>query len=251
MKLLAGKVAIVTGASRNIGRGIAEVLGENGASVVVNYYKSEDAAREVAEHIDKSGGQALLARADVRDRIQVDALVEHAVKRFGKIDVLVNNAWGGAYIKPFMEYQWSDFEFQYQYILRQEVNTIQAVVPVMEKNGGGSIVNILSTIVHDYDYSLNDYRASKMAALGLTMSLAWEFGPKKIRVNAVSPGLVMTELVREAPKAHVDAMIAQTPLGRLAEPRDIGNAVVFFASDLSLIVTGANMPVCGGHTVFP
>jgi 3-oxoacyl-[acyl-carrier protein] reductase len=251
VRLLEGKTAVITGASQGIGAGIAQVLGENGANVVVNYLRSEEKARAVAQHIVKSGGKALISRADVRDRAQVDAMICSVVNEFGTVDVLVNNAYGGAWIKPFVEYKWSDFEFQYEHIIKHQLNTIQAVVPVMENNGGGSIVNILSTIVHDYDYSLNDYRAAKMAALGLTMSLAWEFGPKKIRVNAVSPGLVMTELVKEAPKEHVDLMIAQTPLKRLADPRDVGNAVLFFAADLSAIITGANLPVCGGHTVFP
>lgn len=251
MRLLEGKVAIVTGASRGIGVGIAKVLGEHGAAVVVNYFKTEEGARKVARHIEGHGSRALPFRADVRDRSQVQAMVDAAVQQFGKVDVLVNNAYGGASLRPFMEYQWSDFIFQYEYILQQQLNSIQSVVPIMERNGGGSIVNILSTIVHDFDYSLNDYRSAKMAALGLTMSLAWEFGRKKIRVNAVSPGLVMTELVKEAPKDHVDAMIEETPLGRLAEPREVGNAVLFYASDLSSMVTGSNLPVCGGHTLFP
>jgi 3-oxoacyl-[acyl-carrier protein] reductase len=251
MKLVDGKVAIVTGASRGIGVGIAEVLGENGAAVIVNYLKTEDGAMKVAQHIESCGGRALPFRADVRDRDQVQAMVNAAVEKFGKVDVLVNNAYGGALLRPFMDYQWSDFVSQYESILKQQLNTIQCVVPVMEKNGGGSIVNILSTNVHDFDYSLNDYRCAKMAALGLTMSLAWEFGPKRIRVNAVSPGLVMTELVKEAPKEHIDAMIHETPLGRLVEPREVGKAVLFYSSDLSCMVTGSNMPVCGGHTLFP
>lgn len=251
MKLLDGKTAIVTGSSRGIGAGIAEVLGENGANVIVNYLKRAEAAKQVADHINQNGGRALVVQADVRDRDQVKRMVDQAVKLFGTVNVLVNNAYGGTWIRPFMELKWDDFISQYESIIKQEVNTIQTVLPLMEKNGGGSIINILSTNVHDFDYALNDYRSAKMAALGMTMSLAWEFGPKKIRVNAVSPGLVMTELVAEAPKAHVDAMIAETPLGRLATPRDVGYAVLFFASDMSEIVTGANLPVCGGHTVFP
>ncbi len=251
MRLLDGKVAIVTGASRGIGSGIAEVLGQHGAAVVVNYFKTEDGAKRVAERIEHLGGRALVYRADVRERDQVQAMVDTTVKEFGKIDVLVNNAYGGALLRPFLEYQWSDFIFQYENIMKQQLNTIQSVVPEMEKSGGGSIINILSTIVHDFDYSLNDYRSSKMAALGLTMSLAWEFGSKKIRVNAVSPGVVMTELVKEAPREHVDAMVRETPLGRLAEPREVGNAVLFYASDLSCMITGSNLPVCGGHTLFP
>jgi 3-oxoacyl-[acyl-carrier protein] reductase len=251
MKLLDGKVAIVTGASRGIGVGIAEVLGEHGAAVVVNYFKTKEGAERVARHIEDCGSRTLVFGADVRDRNQVQAMVGATVEQFGKVDVLVNNAYGGALLRPFMEYNWSDFISQYEYIIKQQLNTIQCVVPVMEKNGGGSIINILSTIVHDFDYPLNDYRSAKMAALGLTMSLAWELGQKKIRVNAVSPGLVMTELVKEAPKEHTDAMIRETPLGRLVEPREVGNAVLFYASELSCLVTGSNLPVCGGHTLFP
>jgi 3-oxoacyl-[acyl-carrier protein] reductase len=251
MKLLEGKVAIVTGASRGIGVGIAEVLGEHGAAVVVNYLNTEDGAKKVAKCIEQYGSRSLVYRADVRDSDQVQAMVDATVRNFGKVDVLVNNAYGGALLRPFMEYQWTDFIFQYENIVKQQLNTIHSVIPVMEKGGGGSIVNILSTIVHDFDYSLNDYRSAKMAALGLTMSLAWEFGRKNIRVNAVSPGLVMTELVKEASKEHVDAMIRETPLGRLAEPREVGAAVLFYASDLSSMVTGSNLPVCGGHTLFP
>lgn len=244
--MLKDKVAVVTGSSRGIGAAIARELARNGARVVVNYTANRDQGQQVVAEIAAAGGKAMLARADVTVREEVEAMIRATEAELGPVDVLVNNANMSFPVAPFAEYRWEDFERKLTRELKASFLTCQAVVPGMIRRGGGSIVNVSSTLSRGPGPGFVAHSSAKSALDAFSRSLALELGPHGIRVNVVAPGLTLTDATRDQPRQMHEAIAAHTPLRRIAEAGDIAGAVLFLASDHARFVTGTYLPVCGG-----
>jgi len=243
---LEGQVAIVTGAGQGIGRAIALTLAKEGAAVVVNDINLES-AKKVADEIKSQGGQAQPIKADVSNREEVNTLVEKTLDNFKKIDILVNNA-GTAKLTPTMELTEAEWDSTIDINLKGQFLCSQAVAKHMIQQKRGKIVNIASLAAHIGTPGLMAYSASKGGVIQLTKVLAVEWGKHNITVNAVSPGLTMTELVKAVFKERPDVFegVERIPLKRLAMPEDIANAVLFLASPESDYISGQVLPVDGG-----
>jgi 3-oxoacyl-[acyl-carrier protein] reductase len=244
---LNGKVAVVTGASKGIGASIAEHLAAAGASVVVNYATSKSGADAVVDRIRAAGGHADAIQADVSKAADIAKLFAETKQKYGKLDILVNNA-GIFEFLPLEAVTPQHFHKQFDLNVLGLLLTTQEAVKLMGANGG-SIVNISSIVGPMPVPNASVYSATKAAVDAITVSLAGELGPKKIRVNAVNPGMVETEGLHAAGFAESDFRKhteATTPLGRIAQPDDIAKAVVFFASDDAGWVTGQTLLVTGG-----
>lgn len=246
MARLAGKVAVVSGASKGIGAAIAKQLANDGASVVVNYATSAKEAEAVVAMIEAAGGTAKTVRADVSKPAQSRQLVDATVSEFGRIDILVNNA--GVYeFLPLQEITEKHFDRMFDLNVRGLLFATQAAVAAFGDHGG-SIINIgsMASLLAPAGGSI--YSATKGAVDVLTRSLATELGPRKILVNAVLPGAVETEGARSL--AEFDQMLAQllprTPLGRIGQPSDIATVVSFLASEDAGWITGQVISVAGG-----
>jgi 3-oxoacyl-[acyl-carrier protein] reductase len=244
--LLAGNVVIVTGGGRGIGAAICRVLAREGAAVAINYSASREKAEAVARQISDAGEKALAVRADVRDRAAVDAMVDHVVAEFGRVDGLVNNAIGGRQAGKLEEATLEDYETAFGFGARAIVNTISAVRPHMKRQGGGRVVNIVTELWNMAPAGWSVYMAGKGAMVGISRSLATELGPENITVNMVAPGWMADEKVeRGGPGSQSYAQ--SLPLRRQGDAEEIGKVCAFFLSDLAAFVTGAYVPVCGGR----
>ncbi len=243
---LEGKKAIVTGASRGLGRAIALAFAREGADVLVNYATREAQAQEVASTIRGMGRNAILCRADVSDTAQIRQMVEVAATGLGRVDILVNNA-GITLPKGPLE----TTEAEWEKVLRTDLTGVflcsQAVIPGMIAQGGGRIINISSTAAKSGTLSGPAYCAAKGGIIPLTHVMAGELAKYHIRVNVVSSGAAMTGM-RVVSKTPSDALIAATPLGRVADAKEIAYAALWLASDESSYVNGANIVVDGGRT---
>jgi 3-oxoacyl-[acyl-carrier protein] reductase len=244
--MLKDKVAVVTGSSRGIGAAIARRLAQNGAKVVVNYMTSREHGQKVVADIVGTGGRAMLARADVTVRSDVEAMIRAAETEFGPIDLLVNNASMNFPIAPFTEYRWEAFERKLTNELKASFLSCQAVVPGMVQRKSGVIVNVSSGLSRVPGAGFIAHSSAKSALDAFSKSLALELGPHGIRVNVVAPGLTLTDATRHQPKQAHEAAKTRTPLGRIGEPDDIAGAVLFCCSDQARFVTGVYLPVCGG-----
>jgi 3-oxoacyl-[acyl-carrier protein] reductase len=244
---LKGKVAVVTGASKGIGAGIAKELAAEGAAVVVNYASSKTDADKVVDKITKRGGKAIAVQGNVAKKSDVERLFATTKKAFGKIDILVNNAG---------VYDWSPIDeiTEEQFHKQFDVNVLGLLLATQEAvkqfdSAGGNIINISSTVTSLTPPSSSVYTATKGAVDAITRTLAKELGPRKIRVNAINPGMVETEGVRAAGFDQGDlrkSVEAQTPLGRIGQPDDIAPTAVFLASSDSAWITGETLRVAGG-----
>src|SRR5437016_755955 len=244
---LSGKVAVVTGASKGIGAGIAKQLAADGAAVVVNYASSKQDADKVVDAISKRDGKAIAVQGDVAKKKDIERLFAEAKKAFGKIDILVNNA--GVYdFKPLEEV--TEIEFQREF----NTNVLGMMLATQESlkhfgPEGGSIINIGSLASSLTPPTAVIYNATRVAVDAITRTLAKELGPKKIRVNSINPGMVITEgaIAGGYTEGDMRKMFeSQTPLGRVGETEDIAPAAVFFASDDSTWVTGETLLIAGG-----
>jgi 3-oxoacyl-[acyl-carrier protein] reductase len=246
MANLAGKVAIVSGASKGIGAAIAEKLAEDGAKVVVNYSKSAAEAKQVVARIQAKGGKASAVQADVSKPAEAKALVDAAVREFGKLDILVNNA-GVFEFLPLASVHEEHFDRQFNLNVKGLLFATQAASNAFNGHGG-SIINISSVVSLSPVANGSVYSATKGAVDAITKSLAAELGPRKILVNSVLPGMTETEGVQAmAGSAEFRAQVVpQTPLGRIGQPRDIANVVSFLASEDAGWITGQVIPVSGG-----
>jgi len=248
MKKLEGKVAVVTGASKGIGASIAKHLAAEGASVVVNYASSKEGADRVVDEIAKRGGKAVAVQANVSKQADIDRLFADTKKAFGKLDILVNNA--GVY-----EFSPLEAVTEAHYHKLFDVNVLGLILTSQSaakhfSPAGGSIINISSLASTLAPPSASVYSATKGAVDTVTKSLAKELGPRKIRVNAINPGMVETEGVHAAGFIGSDfhkKQEAETPLGRIAQPDDIAPAAVFFASDDAAFITGETLVIAGGQ----
>lgn len=245
--LLVGKVALVTGASRGIGRSIAQALAANGARVIVNYRRSSDAANELARDIVAAGGDAITVACDVTDGSQMSKLVE-AVGADG-LDILVNNAGFPIPSGAIGSFAWSDMQKSFDEIVGSVFNTTRALLPALKQRQGRIITIASSAALGRTTHHWLPYVTAKSALIGMCKNLAQELGPAGIRVNTISPSMCTTDLTAEVPDRIRQATISRTPLRRLATPDDVAGAVVFLASPLSDFITGDNLLVTGGETM--
>jgi 3-oxoacyl-[acyl-carrier protein] reductase len=247
MSKLAGKVAVVTGASKGIGAGIAKALAAEGASVVVNYSSSKEGADKVVAEIASKGGKAIAVQGSVAKAADVERLFAETKKAFGKLDVLVNNA--GVYrFAAIEEFSEEHFNFHFSTNVLGLLQTTQEAIKHFGPEGG-SIINVGSTATSMTPPTAAVYTATKGAVDAITRTLAKELGPKKIRVNSINPGGVETEGVHTLGIIGSDfekQMVAQTPLGRMGQPDDIAPVAVFLASPDSGWITGELIRVAGG-----
>ncbi len=246
------KVVLVTGASRGIGAAIAKAFAAEGAVVAVNYLRNTGAAETVVAACQESGGGGAPFQADVTDAGAIATLVDGVMESFGKIDILVNNAFRPYVFDPenrkmFQDLDWSDYQAQIDGALRSTHGLCKAVLPAMQKRARGAIVNIASDLIARPTIPYHDYTTAKAALVGFSRNLAMELGPMGIRVNCVAPGLVYpTAASRGTKEAVKDQIIAQTPLRRIATPDDVTGPVLFLASDWSGFMTGQTLYVDGG-----
>jgi 3-oxoacyl-[acyl-carrier protein] reductase len=246
-KKLAGKVAIVTGASKGIGAGIAKQLAADGAAVVVTYSSSKEGAERVVREIEREGGKAVAVRANVAKKADIERLFAETEKAFGKLDILVNNA--GVYeFSPLEDISEEHFHKMF------DLNVLGLILASKEAashfdSSGGSIINISSVASTAAPANTSVYSATKGAVDALTKSLAKELGPRNIRVNSINPGMIETEGVRAG--GFIDSEFrrdieSRTPLGRIGSPQDVAPAAVFLASADSAWITGETLVVAGG-----
>lgn len=246
-KKLEGKVAVVTGASKGIGASIAKHLAAEGAAVVVNYASSKEGADRVVNEITTHGGRAVAVQANVAKHADIERLLSETNKAFGRLDILVNNA--GIY-----EFSPLDGVTEEHFHKQFDLNVLGLVLTSREAAGyfgpeGGSIINISSIVSTVSPPNASVYSATKAAVDAVTKSLAKELGPRKIRVNAINPGMVETEGLHAAGMGNGDfrkQIEAQTPLGRIGQPEDVAPAAVFFASADSAWITGETLKIAGG-----
>jgi len=245
---LAGKVAVVTGASKGIGAAIAKQLAADGATVVVNYATSKTGADKIVAEIKTAGGKAVAVQGDVAKKSDIEKLFTETKKAFGKVDVLVNNA--GIYeFAPIEQITEEHFHKQFNLNVLGLLLTTQEALKYFSADGG-NVINISSLVSTLAPANGSVYSATKGAVDTITASLAKELGARKIRVNAVRPGLVETEGTNTAGFTSGDfhdSYVKNAPLGRIGRPQDIASAVSYLASDESSWVTGETLLVSGGH----
>lgn len=244
--LLAEKVAIVTGASRGIGRAIALDLASQGAGVVVNYNRSADGAQEVVEKIEEDGGRAIAVQANVAAFGEAQDLIKTARGEFGQIDILVNNA-GTTRDMLLMMMSEDDWDVVLDTNLKSIYNCCKAVLrPMLRQKRGGRIINVSSVVGIVGQGGQTNYAASKAGIIGFTKALAKEMGPRQITVNAVAPGYFPTSLTADLPDDLMARAMDLIPLGRLGRVEEVAHVVSFLASDRAAYITGEVIKVDGG-----
>jgi 3-oxoacyl-[acyl-carrier protein] reductase len=242
--LVDAKVAIVTGSSRGIGRAIAERLGANGASVIVNYRSDGDAAGRVVARIEESGGRAVAVRADVTDADELRNLFDAAERHYGGLDIVVGNV-GIARFGALAEFADEDYELIFTTNTRATFRTLREAANRVRDNGRIVVISSVVAAMHGPNSAV--YGASKAAGDALVRALAKELGPRGITANSVLPGAVRTDALFELrPAGVIEGIAARTPLGRIGEPDDIAEIVAFLASDAARWVTGQALHAGGG-----
>ena len=245
MKLLEGKVAIITGGSRGIGRGIAKIFAQQGANVAFTYSSSVTEANQLEEELKTFGVKVKGYQSNAADFNQCEQLVEEVVKDFGTVDILINNA-GITKDTLLMRMSEEDFDKVFQVNLKSVFNMTKAAQKIMLKQRKGSIINISSVVGVQGNAGQANYAASKAGILGFTKSVALEMGSRNIRCNAIAPGFIETEMTAALKPEIVEGWRNAIPLKRGGQPEDVANACVFLASDLSSYITGQVLRVDGG-----
>ncbi|HBZ10409.1 MAG TPA: 3-oxoacyl-[acyl-carrier-protein] reductase [Bacillus bacterium] len=242
---LEGKVALVTGASRGIGRATALALAEAGANVVVNYAGSTDKANEVAEQIRAIGREAITYQCNVSDSNAVQAMIKDTIAKFGKIDILVNNA-GITRDNLLMRMKEDEWDDVINTNLKGVFLCTKAVTRQMMKQRSGRIINVASIVGVIGNPGQSNYVAAKAGVIGLTKSTARELASRGITVNAIAPGFITTDMTDELTNEQKEAMLQQIPLAKFGQASDIANAVLFLASDDANYITGQTLHIDGG-----
>ena len=243
--LLDGKTALVTGASRGIGRAVAHCLAAEGARVAINYAGNVKAAEEVKASVEAAGGTAILCQADIADSAAVEAMIADVVKEFGAIDILVNNA-GITRDTLLMRMKDEDFAKVLDTNLKGVFYCTKAVAKLMMKKRSGRIVNMASVVGLVGNAGQTNYAAAKAGVIGFSKSAAKELASRGITVNVVAPGFIGTDMTAGLPESVKEKMLTDIPLGRMGEPEDVANAVLFLASDQASYITGQVVNVDGG-----
>ena len=241
----AGKVALVTGASRGIGRAIALKLAADGAKVAINFAGNLAKAEEVKNTIEANGGEALLVQGDISDFEKVSDIVKNVVDTWGKIDILVNNA-GITRDNLLLKMSETDFDEVIATNLKGVFNCTKAVTRLMMKQHSGRIVNMSSVVGLMGNAGQANYSAAKAGIIGFTKSAAKEFAPRGITVNAVAPGFIATDMTDEIPEKIKTGLIEKIPMGKIGDPEDVANAVLFLVSEKAAYITGQVISVDGG-----
>ena len=239
-----GKVALITGASRGIGRSIAELFGKNGIKVICASRTLEDLETVVSE-IEAHGGEAMAFPLDVSKQDEFKACVKKGVERFGTIDILVNNA-GIVRDKLLLRMSESDWDIVLNTNLKGCFNGVKAVIPIMIKNRSGRIINITSVVGICGNAGQTNYAASKAGIIGLTKSVAKEFASRNITSNAIAPGYIETDITVQLSDKVKQDLINQIPLGKIGSPEDIAHLALFLASEQAGYITGQTISVNGG-----
>ena len=245
---LAGKIAVVTGGSRGIGRATCVALAEAGAYVFVNYRANAEAAEETLRLIQEAGGQGELLGFDVADPEAVDQAIKQAYDKHGKIDILVNNA-GISINQLLLRVSPKDLEMTWATNINGAVFCAKACIKTMMRKRFGRIINLSSVVAESGNPGQVVYSASKAALLGVTRTLAREYASRGITVNAIAPGFIETDMTLELTEAARAGIVEQTPLGRIGRPEEVAAAVVFLASDEASYITGQVVRVNGGMHV--
>ncbi|SEP56282.1 3-oxoacyl-[acyl-carrier-protein] reductase [Piscibacillus halophilus] len=243
--MLDGKVALVTGASRGIGRAIALELAQKGANVVVNYAGSQERAESVVQEIQDLGQEAIAVKANVANADEVKQLVKSTTDQFGSIDILVNNA-GITRDNLLMRMKEDEFDDVIETNLKGVFNCIKTVTRPMMKQRGGKIVNVASVVGVSGNPGQTNYVAAKAGVIGMTKSVAKELAARHINVNAVAPGFITTDMTDALSEEAKQGMHDMIPLNRLGEPEDVAKVVRFLASSDSDYITGQTIHVDGG-----
>ena len=245
MKLLEGKVALVTGAARGIGRAIALRFAEHGANVAFTYLSSSAAAESLVAEIEALGVRAVAYASNAADFDSAHKVVDAVLEQFGQIDILVNNAGQtkDGLMMRMSEEQWDSI---INTNLKSAFNFTHAVTMPMARRRSGSIINISSVVGTNGNAGQCNYSASKAALIGLTMSMAKEMGSRGIRCNAIAPGFIATDMTDKLNDATKEAIIASVSLGRMGDVDEIANVALFLASDMSSYITGETLKVTGG-----
>lgn len=245
MKLLEGKTAIITGASRGIGRGIAKIFAENGANVAFTYSSSVQAAQDLESELKAFGTKVKGYQSDAANFELAQKFVDQVIEDFGTVDILVNNA-GITKDNLLMRISEEDFDKVIEVNLKSVFNMTKAVQRIMLKNKKGSIINMSSVVGIKGNAGQTNYAASKAGVIGFSKSVALELGSRNIRCNVIAPGFIETEMTEKLTPEIVEGWKAGIPLKRGGTPEDVANACVFLASDMSLYITGQVLNVDGG-----
>ncbi|WP_425255130.1 SDR family NAD(P)-dependent oxidoreductase [Mammaliicoccus sciuri] len=244
--MLNDKVAIITGSSRGMGASTAKLFAKQGAKVVVNFAQNKEAAEEVVRTIQDNGGQAIAVQADVRNKEQMEALVNQTVKQYGKVDILVNNAAIHFTFKPFENIEWDEFIPKIEEEMKAAFVSTKAVLPIMKEHGNGKLIYISSSLSNQPLPGFIAHGTAKSALNAFVRYIAQEYGGQNIKANAIGPGMVDTDLTKDTPQEDKEQTAMFTPLGRIAQPDDVAQVALFLASDQSEFVTGSYIPVSGG-----
>lgn len=245
MKLLEGKTAIITGASRGIGKGIAEVFADHGANIAFTYSSSVDAAKALEAELNAKGIKAIGYQSNAASFEDAQKLAEDVLAEFGAIDILINNA-GITKDNLLMRMAEEDFDKVIEVNLKSVFNMTKAVMRPMLKQRKGSIINMSSVVGVKGNAGQTNYAASKAGIIGFSKSVALELGSRNIRSNVIAPGFIETEMTAKLDEETIKGWRAGIPLKRGGSPQDIANACVFLASDLSAYITGQTLNVDGG-----
>lgn len=245
MKLLDGKIALITGASRGIGKGIAELFVQQGATVIFTYASSEEKARAFEAELASMGGKAKGYKSDAANYEAAHQLIDAIIAEFGTIDILVNNAGitRDTLLMRMSEEQWDEVM---QVNLKSVFNLTKAVIKPMLKARSGSIINMSSVVGVKGNAGQANYAASKAGIIGFTKSVAAELGSRNIRCNAIAPGFIETEMTAALDEKVVQEWRNAIPLKRGGSTKDVAQATLFLASDMSAYITGQTLHVCGG-----
>lgn len=245
MKLLEGKIAIITGATRGIGKGIAEVFAKHGAQIAFTYVSSDEQAKEVEKMLTSYGVKAKGYKSNAANLKQAEEFIAAVVTDFGRIDVIVNNAGitRDGLLMRMSEENWDDV---INTNLKSVFNITKASLKTLLGQRSGSIINMSSVVGIEGNAGQSNYAASKAGIIGFTKSIAQEIGSRNIRCNAICPGFIETEMTAQLNQDIMKGWIEDIPMKRPGTPEDVANAALFLASDLSLYVTGQTLNVCGG-----